>query len=72
MYRSYNSYGMPSREPLSQRQLGKIYEQLEEYDKALESYEYFVEYWQDADPELQPMVEEARQAIIRLESLRRE
>jgi regulator of sirC expression with transglutaminase-like and TPR domain len=63
---------MPSREPLSQRQLGKIYEQLEEYDKALESYEYFVEYWQDADPELQPMVEEARQAIIRLESLRRE
>jgi tetratricopeptide (TPR) repeat protein len=72
VYRSYNSYGMPSREPLSQRQLGKIYEQLEEYDKALESYEYFVEYWQDADPELQPMVEEARQAIIRLESLRRE
>jgi tetratricopeptide (TPR) repeat protein len=58
--------------PLAQKKLGKIYEQLEEYDKAIESYEYFVEYWQDADSELQPMVEEARQAIIRLKGLRRE
>jgi len=57
---------------MSQRELGKIYEQLEEHDKALESYEYFVEYWNDADPELQPIVEEARQAIIRLQGLRRE
>ena len=60
------------RYPLSQHRLGKIYEQLEEYDKARESYEYFVHYWQDADPKLQPMVEEARQAIIRLKGLRRE
>jgi tetratricopeptide (TPR) repeat protein len=75
VYRSHTYYGRGGSlwtEPLSQRQLGKIYEQLEEYDKARESYEYFVEYWQDADPELQPMVEEARQAIIRLKGLRRE
>jgi tetratricopeptide (TPR) repeat protein len=58
--------------PLSQYRLGQIYEQLEEYDKARESYEYFVEYWRDADPELQPLVEEARQAIIRLEGLQRD
>ncbi len=50
----------------------KVYEVLDEYGKALEAYEYFVEYWNDADPELQPMVEEARQAIIRLTPLRRE
>jgi DNA-binding SARP family transcriptional activator/TolB-like protein len=73
VYRSFIAADYrPLTEPLSQRQLGEIYEQLEEYDKALESYEYFVEYWQDADPELQPMVEEARQAIIRLEGLQRE
>jgi tetratricopeptide (TPR) repeat protein len=72
VYRSYVALDETlSIDPLSQRQLGKIYEQLEEIDKALESYEYFVEYWQDADPELQPMVEEARQAIIRLKALRR-
>jgi len=59
-------------EPLAQNELGKIYEQLGDYDKARESYEYFVHYWRDADPELQPMVEEARQAIIRLKGLRRE
>lgn len=33
--------------------------------------EYFAEYWQDADPELQPMVEETRQAILRLGPLQR-
>ncbi len=75
VYRSFGDGSAPARlstEPLAQRELGKIYEQLEEYDKAVESYEYFVHYWQDADPELQPMVEEARRAIIRLKSLRRE
>ena len=71
VYRSYGRISTLSIEPLSQRQLGKIYEQLEEYDKARESYEYFVEYWKNADPELQPIVEEARQAIIRLEGLQR-
>ena len=38
----------------------------------LEAYEYFVDYWQDADPELQPMVEETRQAILRLKPLQRQ
>jgi class 3 adenylate cyclase/tetratricopeptide (TPR) repeat protein len=73
VHRSFEvGFGALSGHPLSQRQLGKNYEQLGEYDKAVESYEYFVHYWQDADPELQPMVEEARQAIIRLERVQRE
>lgn len=74
--RVYRSSGYYSNaltiEPLVQNELGRVYEALEEYDKARESYEYFVEYWRDADPELQPMVEEARQAIIRLQGLQRE
>ena len=52
--------------PLVHRELGGVYEALDKYDKAREAYEYFVEYWNEADPELQPMVEEARQAIARL------
>ena len=64
--------GPSSTHPLYQRELGKVYEALGEYDKARESYEYFVHYWADADPELQPMVEEAREAIARLTPLNRE
>jgi len=53
----------------SDERVGKIQEELGEYDQARESYEYFVEAWKHADPELQPMVEEARQAMIRLRGL---
>ncbi len=74
--RAYQTYGYPrgrymptSIHPLTYRELGKVYVALGEYDKAREAYEYFVEYWQDADPELQPMVVEAEQAIIRLKRL---
>lgn len=61
-----------SMEPLVRHQLGRVYEQLGEYDRALESYEYFAYNWRHADPELQPMVEEARQAILRLAASERE
>jgi len=46
--------------------LGKVYEQLGQPEKAREAYQDFVEAWVNADPELQPMVEEAKQAIARL------
>lgn len=59
-------------EPLAQSQLGKIYEALDEHDKAIQSYEYFIEHWENADAELQSMVEDARQAVIRIRGLRRE
>jgi tetratricopeptide (TPR) repeat protein len=50
----------------------EIYDRAGDTELAAEHYARFVELWEDADPEFQPMVEEARQAIIRLEGLRRE
>jgi tetratricopeptide (TPR) repeat protein len=49
--------------------LGKIYEDLKEWEKARRSYEQFVIGWKDADPELQPRVAEAKAAIARLSSV---
>lgn len=51
---------------LAHYRLGKVYEELGEPERARDAYRYFVEGWYEADPELQPMVEEARQAIARL------
>jgi tetratricopeptide (TPR) repeat protein len=72
VYNSFHFQDAMAVEPLSQFQLGKIYEALNEYEKAIQSYDYFVEYWKDADAELQPMVEDARRAVIRLRGPRRE
>ena len=44
----------------------KIYEELGEFEKARESYEYALLAWRDADPELQPRIQEARRALVRL------
>ena len=46
--------------------LGRAYEQTGEYGKAATEYAFFVEAWEDADPELQPWVEDARRALERL------
>jgi tetratricopeptide (TPR) repeat protein len=48
--------------------LGKSYEELGEFGKARDAYELFAIGWKDADPELQPRVQEARAAIQRLTS----
>jgi tetratricopeptide (TPR) repeat protein len=53
-------------DPIVRLKLARVYERLGETEKAREAYMYFVQAWADADPELQPMVEEARQAIVRL------
>ncbi|MCG6956595.1 MAG: tetratricopeptide repeat protein, partial [Gemmatimonadetes bacterium] len=47
-------------------QLARAYEGMGEYGKAAEEYAFFVEAWKDADPELQPWVEDARRALERL------
>ncbi|HYO45680.1 MAG TPA: hypothetical protein VEY33_03215, partial [Gemmatimonadota bacterium] len=53
--------------------LGEIYTDLGEFEKARESYEYALLAWQDADPEMRPRIEAARQALARLpKPLRRE
>jgi serine/threonine-protein kinase len=59
-------------DPLAHYQLAKIYEEREDRDAAREAYEYFATHWSDADPEMQPLVADARQAAIRLRGLQRE
>jgi tetratricopeptide (TPR) repeat protein len=48
------------------RRLGELYEQQGQREKAVDYYGRFVELWKDADPELQPQVEEARAAVRRM------
>ena len=60
-------------DPFAALRLGKVYEELDEFEKARASYEYALLSWQDADPELQPRIQEARRALARLpKPLRRE
>ena len=41
-------------------QLGNLYKQLGEKEKALENYHKFIELWKDCDPSLKPLVDDAR------------
>jgi hypothetical protein len=51
----------------------KIHEELGEFEKARESYEYALLAWRDADPELRPRIQAAREGLARLpKPLRRE
>ena len=45
---------------------GALYQQLGDVPQAIRYYERFIEAWQHADPELQPVVERARKAIAAL------
>jgi hypothetical protein len=45
---------------------GRAYERLGEAEKAIEQYAYFVDAWKEADPELQPWLEQGK---ARLEAL---
>jgi len=46
--------------------LARAYEHTGEHDKARKEYAFFIDAWQDADPELQPWVEDTRRALERL------
>jgi tetratricopeptide (TPR) repeat protein len=48
------------------KRLGGLYEQSGNVESAVEHYNEFVELWKDADPELQPQVEDVRRRIARL------
>jgi eukaryotic-like serine/threonine-protein kinase len=50
----------------SYMQRARILEQLGDRDAAITAYEQFMAIWKDADPELQPQVREARDAVARL------
>jgi len=46
--------------------LGELYEARGDRAKAIDSYAHFVELWKDADPELEPIVRDARARMARL------
>ena len=46
--------------------LAELFEQSGDHRNAIEYYNRFIELWKDADPELQPQVQEARAALARL------
>jgi tetratricopeptide (TPR) repeat protein len=63
----YFRYGVSWNDrPIVADRLGQVYERMGEREKAREAYEIFVTAWRDADPALQPRVEAARQALLRL------
>lgn len=52
--------------PIAFRRLGEIYEAKGDRAKALEYYGKFATLWKDADPELQPKVQEVRRKLAAL------
>jgi tetratricopeptide (TPR) repeat protein len=52
--------------PPAQLYLGRIYERTGRPAEALEAYESVLHAWRNADPELKPLVDEARQGVTRL------
>ena len=54
--------------PYAHRRLGDVYLALGDTTAAIEHISAFAEMWRDADPELQPLVEEARAAVQALEA----
>lgn len=51
-------------DPIAYLYLGKAYEASGRDDEARAAYQYFLAWWADADPELQPLVDEARRALV--------
>jgi tetratricopeptide (TPR) repeat protein len=56
---------------LATLELARLAERLGEREKAVGSYQFVVDVWRRADPELQPYVTEAREALVRLARLAR-
>jgi tetratricopeptide (TPR) repeat protein len=48
------------------RRLGELYEDRGQLDKARDYYGRFIDLWKNADPELQPLVRDVRQRLVRL------
>ncbi len=60
-------HGAPfTSDPMAVYRHGQVLEELGEIEEARDAYAYFVLAWKDADPELQPMVDEARARLGRL------
>ncbi|HJU75095.1 MAG TPA: tetratricopeptide repeat protein, partial [Gemmatimonadaceae bacterium] len=57
--------------PLSYRRLGALYESKKDYAKAATNYQKFVTLWANAEPDVQPLVEEARLRLRRMANVER-
>ncbi len=62
---SHDAYAMLYEAPTALRR-GEIAERLGQREAATRYYARFVDLWQDADPRLQPQVEEVKQRLVRL------
>ncbi|HEY5544828.1 MAG TPA: protein kinase [Gemmatimonadaceae bacterium] len=56
--------------PYSLKRLGELHDAKGDIDKAVSYYAQFVELWKDADPELQPQVQKARDRMRELQRRR--
>jgi len=45
---------------------GRVHEHMGDREQAITAFSYVVDTWRNADPELQPIVDEAREALMRL------
>jgi hypothetical protein len=52
--------------PATLRRLGELYEERGDREKAVEYYSRFMDLWVEADPDLQPIVEDIRGRVVRL------
>ncbi|HYO46766.1 MAG TPA: tetratricopeptide repeat protein [Gemmatimonadota bacterium] len=57
---------------MADRRLGDVYVEMGELEKAREQYERFLTAWRDAEPEMEPAVARARQALAGIQPLKRE
>lgn len=55
-------------DPIAYEKLGRLYEEMDQPEKAAAAYRRFIEAWKDADEELQPRVEAARERLQALTS----
>ena len=53
--------------PLTHRRLGELYDAKGNADSAMSHYSKFVDLWKNADPELQPQVQKARERLKELQ-----
>jgi serine/threonine-protein kinase len=65
-FESFDNSWAPVMYAVNQYYLGRIAEELDDPDAAREHYARTVRWWKDCDPELQPLREQARQALSRL------
>jgi tetratricopeptide (TPR) repeat protein len=65
-YDTYFTDGWLLSRPLAHRALARIYDQRGDAEKAALHYARLIDWWRDADPEVQPQVAEAERRLIAL------